>query len=149
MVLLDLFITYGPWAWFVVGLVLLALELAMPGGYFLWFGAAGIVTGALSFVPGVTWPWEVTIFGLLALVVVIGWSRYSRGRLPVTDQPFLNNRAQRFVGQEATIDTPIIDGFGQLRLDDTVWRISGPNLAAGQKVRIVGHDVGVLKVEAV
>ena len=45
MVLLDLFVQYGPWAWFVLGLVLLALELVVPGGWFLWLGAAGIVTG--------------------------------------------------------------------------------------------------------
>ena len=30
MVLLNLFVTYGPWAWMVVGLVLLALELVVP-----------------------------------------------------------------------------------------------------------------------
>ena len=45
MALLDLFVTYGPWSWFVIGLVLLALELVVPGGYFLWLGVAGIVTG--------------------------------------------------------------------------------------------------------
>ncbi|MEQ1768343.1 MAG: NfeD family protein [Devosia sp.] len=148
MVLFDLFVQYGPWAWFVLGLVLLALELVVPGGYFLWLGAAGIVTGLVSFVLGVSWPGEITVFGLLSLAVVIGWWRYSRGRVHVTDQPFLNNRAERFVGHEAIIDAPIIDGFGRLRLDDTVWRISGPDLSAGSKVRVVGHEVGVLKVVA-
>ena len=66
MVLLDLFITYGPWAWFVAGLVLLALELVVPGGYFLWLGTAGLVTGAArpSF-RAISWPWQVTIFGVL------------------------------------------------------------------------------------
>jgi membrane protein implicated in regulation of membrane protease activity len=149
MVLLDLFISYGPWAWFVLGLVLLALELVIPGGWFLWVGAAGIATGLISFIPGITWPLEVTVFGLLSLAVVIGWWRYSRNRQPVTDQPFLNNRAARFVGHEAVIDAPIVNGFGKLKLGDTDWRISGPDLLAGQKVRIVGYDVNVLKVEAV
>ncbi|MEO6394627.1 MAG: NfeD family protein [Devosia sp.] len=146
MVLFNLFVQYGPWAWFVVGLVLLGLELLMPGGYFLWLGTAGIVTGLASFLPGMSWPWEITIFGILALAAVIGWSWYSRGRLPLTDQPFLNNRAERFVGHEAVIDTPIVNGFGKIKLGDTDWRISGPELAAGAKIRIVGHDVGVLKV---
>ena len=78
MILLNLFLTYGPWAWFVVGLVLLALELVVPGGYFLWRGSAGIVTGLLAFIPGLTWPWQFTIFGLLAIVIVIGWTFVSR-----------------------------------------------------------------------
>ena len=148
MVLLDLFETYGPWAWFVTGLVLLALELVAPGGYFLWLGAAGLVTGLLSLVPGLTWPWQFSIFGVLAIVIVVGWTMVTRNRKPKTDSPFLNRRAERFVGHEAVIDEPIRDGNGRLKLGDTVWRIAGPDLAAGQKVRVVGADGAVLKVEA-
>ena len=146
MVLLDLFITYGPWAWFVVGLVLLALELVVPGGYFLWLGAAGIVTGLLAFVPGLDWPWQFTFFGLVALVIVIGWTLVTRNRRASSDSPFLNRRAERFIGHEAVIDEPIRDGYGRLMLDDTFWRIAGPDLAAGQKVRVVGAEGPVLRV---
>ncbi|MEO6013907.1 MAG: NfeD family protein [Devosia sp.] len=148
MVLLDLFVHYGPWAWFVLGLVLLALELMVPGGYFLWLGAGGIVTGILAFIPGLTWPWQVTIFGVLALVIVIGWSVVSRNRKPTSDRPNLNRRADVFLGHEGVINEPIKDGFGRLALGDSVWRIAGPDLAAGSKVRVVGSDGPVLKVEA-
>jgi membrane protein implicated in regulation of membrane protease activity len=148
MVLLDLFITYGPWAWFVTGLVLLALELVVPGGYFLWLGAAGIVTGLLAFVPGLGWPWQVTIFGILAIAIVAAWTLFTRNRRHRTDSPFLNRRAERFIGHEAIIDEPIKDGFGRLTLDDTIWRIAGPDLAAGEKVRVVGAEGAVLKVVA-
>lgn len=148
MMLLDLFIQYGPWAWFVVGLVLLALELVVPGGWFLWLGAAGIVTGLTAFIPGVGWPFQVTIFGVLALVIVIGWTAISRTRKPTSDRPLLNQRAEAFIGHEAVIDEPITNGFGRLRLADTVWRVAGPDLAAGARVRVVGADGAVLKVEA-
>ena len=108
MVLLDLFVTYGPWAWIVTGLVLLALELVVPGGYFLWLGSAGIVTGLLAFIPGLTWPWQVSIFGVLAIAIVVGWSAITRNRKTESaDNPFLNSRAERFVGHEAVIDEPI------------------------------------------
>ena len=148
MVLLNLFVTYGPWAWIVTGLVLLALELVVPGGYFLWLGTAGIVTGLLAFIPGITWPWQVTIFGVLAIAIVVGWTLVTRNRKGTTDNPFLNRRADRFVGHEGVIDEPIKDGFGRLTLDDTIWRIAGPDLAAGEKVRVVGADGAVLKVVA-
>ena len=148
MVLLELFQTYGPWAWIVLGLVLLALELVVPGGYFLWLGSAGVVTGALAFVPGISWPWQVTIFGVLAIVIVIGWTVLTRNRKQTTDQPFLNKRAERYVGHEGIIAEPIKDGWGRLTLDDTIWRIAGPDLAAGQKVRVVATDGAVLKVVA-
>ena len=39
---------YGLWSWVVGGLVLLALELVVPGGIFLWLGIAAVVTGILS-----------------------------------------------------------------------------------------------------
>ncbi len=149
MVLLDLFVQYGPWAWFVIGLALLALELVVPGGWFLWLGAAGIVTGLTAFIPGVSWPFQVTIFGVLALVIVIGWTMISRNRKPRSDRPLLNQRAETFVGHEAQLDEPIVNGIGRMRLGDTVWRIAGPDLAAGQRVRVIGADGALLKVEAV
>lgn len=148
MVLLDLFVEYGPWSWFVTGLVLLALELVVPGGYFLWLGVAGLVTGLAAFIPGIGWPGEVTIFGILAIAIVIVWTLISHNRVPRSDNPYLNRRAERFVGTEAVIDEPIKDGHGRLTLDDTIWRIAGPDLAAGQKVRVVGADGAVLRVEA-
>ena len=149
MGLLDLFIQYGPWAWFVLGLVLLALELVVPGGWFLWLGAGGILTGLLSFVPGITWPWQVTIFGVLALAIVVGWPMISRTRKPTSDRPHLNERGESYVGREGQIDEPIVDGYGRLKLGDTWWRIAGPDLAAGNRVRVVGTaDGNVLRVEA-
>jgi membrane protein implicated in regulation of membrane protease activity len=148
MMLLDMFVQYGPWAWFVVGLVLLALELVVPGGWFLWLGAAGIVTGLTAFIPGVGWPFQVTIFGVLALVIVVGWTMISRNRKPTSDRPLLNQRAEVFIGHEGVIDEPITQGYGRLRLGDSVWRIAGPDLAAGAKVRVVGAEGAVLKVEA-
>jgi membrane protein implicated in regulation of membrane protease activity len=149
MVLLDLFVQYGPWAWFVLGLVLLALELVVPGGWFLWLGAAGVVTGILAFIPGLTWPLQMTIFGVLALVIVVGWTAIARTRKPKSDRPLLNKRAEAFIGHEGVIEEPIVNGYGRLNLGDSVWRISGPDLAVGQRVRVVGaDDSNILKVEA-
>ena len=149
MVLFDLFVQYGPWAWFVLGLILLALELVLPGGWFLWLGAGGILTGVLAFIPGVTWPWQVTIFGMLALAVVIGWTMISRKRQPKSDRPMLNRRAEAFIGHEGVIDEPISNGSGRIKLGDTVWRVAGPDLAAGSRVRVIGADSNVLRVEAI
>ena len=47
------------------------------------------------------------------------------------------------------IEEPIVNGYGRLRLGDSSWRIAGPDLAVGQRVRVVGADGALLKVEAV
>ena len=86
--------------------------------------------------------------GILALAIVIGWTMISRNRKPKTDRPLLTQRAETYVGHEGQIDEPIVNGFGRMRLGDTVWRIAGPDLAAGQRVRVVGAEGAVLKVEA-
>ena len=140
--------SYGPWAWIVIGVVLLALELVMPGGFLLWLGVAGIVTGLAAMFQPIDWPFQFLIFGGLSLVFIVGWMRWFKPRERPSDKPFLNNRAEAFVGREAVLNEPIRDGFGRLSLGDTIWRVTGPDLPAGRKVRIVSADGAVLKVEA-
>jgi membrane protein implicated in regulation of membrane protease activity len=138
---------YGAWSWVVAGLVMLALELVVPGGIFLWLGASAVTTGILSALIAIGWPLQFLIFGVLAVASVAIWLRI-RPHGTASDRPLLNRRAHRYVGQELVLDEPIRDGFGRVSLDDTTWRIQGPDLAAGQRVRIIDADGAVLKVEA-
>ncbi|MDN3720837.1 NfeD family protein [Roseibium salinum] len=50
--------------------------------------------------------------------------------------PGLNQRGSRYVGREFTLTTPLREGAGNLSVDDTIWRITGPDLPAGTKVRV-------------
>ena len=50
---------------------------------------------------------------------------------PAKDNPFLNRRADALVGRVFTLEKPIIDGAGTVRIDDTVWRVAGPDTPAG------------------
>lgn len=140
--------SYGPWAWIVAGVVLLALELVIPGGYLLWLGVAGIITGLAAMFQPIDWPFQFLIFGVLSLILIVAWMRYFKGRDVESDRPFLNRRAEAFIGHEAVLDEPIRDGFGRLSLGDTVWRVTGPDLPAGRRVRVVSADGAVLRVEA-
>jgi membrane protein implicated in regulation of membrane protease activity len=139
----------APWSWIVAGLILLALEMVVPGGFLLWMGIAGLVTGLLTLFQPIDWPWQWLIFGVLSLVSIVLWLRWVRSRPAATDRPYLNRRAEQWVGQEAVVEQGISQGFGRVALGDTVWRVSGPDLPPGQRVRIVGHEGAVLKVEAV
>jgi len=148
MQIIDFIAGNGAWSWIVGGLVLLALELVLPGGVLIWLGAAALVTGFLSMFVSIYWPLQFVIFGVLALIAIWLWLRF-RGPGIVSDRPFLNQRAQRYVGREVVLDEPIQDGNGRLYLDDTTWRVHGPDLAAGAKVKIVDAEGAVLRVEAV
>lgn len=149
MDLIAFLTTYGPWSWIVAGLVLLALELVVPGGFLVWMGIAGILTGLLTLFQPLPWAVQFLIFGILSLVSILVWLRVTRNRRTGTDRPLLNRRTDHFIGQEAVLDQPISGGFGRLALGDTTWRIAGPDLPAGRRIRIVGAEGAVLRVEPV
>ncbi|MBU1304993.1 MAG: NfeD family protein [Alphaproteobacteria bacterium] len=149
MALVDFIAANGHWSWIVAGLVLLALELFLPGGILLWMGISGIVTGLLTMVQPMAWPLQWLIFGGLSLASIALWLRIMRDRPAVSDRPFLNRRGESLVGQEAVLEQPIVMGFGRVVLGDTVWRVSGPDLPVGQRVRIVGSAGAVLTVEPI
>lgn len=135
------------WAWFVLGGVLLVAEIAVPGAFLLWLGLAALVTGALAYVVDLAWQGQVLAFAALAVAAVLVGRKVSPGPGRASDRPFLNRRAQGFVGRVFTLEEPIMGGVGRVRIDDTVWRITGPDAAAGSDVRVVGVDGAVLKVE--
>lgn len=136
----------GPWAWFVLGGVLLVAEIAAPGAFLLWLGLAALVTGALAYVVNLAWQGEVLAFAALAVVAVLVGRRISPAPGRASDRPFLNRRAEGFIGRVFTLETPLVGGVGRVRIDDTVWRIEGPDMAAGEDVRVVAVDGVVLKV---
>jgi len=143
----------GPWNWMLLGFVLLAFEIIVPGVFLLWIGIAAIITGALSLqLWNLTfWGWQVQVivFLFLALASVIIGKRWSdRGSARSTDEPLLNMRAQQLIGRTAVLGEPIQEGRGRIRLDDTTWRVSGPDLPAGSRVKIVAAQGTELRVEA-
>jgi membrane protein implicated in regulation of membrane protease activity len=139
--MLDRIVTeLGLWNWMVLGCVLLALEIVLPGFFLLWIGIAALVTGALSLLLWDTsfWSWQVqvVVFLILAGAAAYAGNRLMRGRGGHSDQPLLNRRSEQMIGKVATLTEPIKDGRGRIRIGDTMWRVSGPDLPAGTQVRV-------------
>lgn len=130
----------GPWNWMVLGFVLLTLEILVPGVFLLWIGLAALIVGAMSlmFWDAGFWSWEVqvVVFLALALLCAFAGKRIMGNSGDATDQPLLNQRGSQLVGRTATLTEPITDGRGRVKIGDTMWRVSGPDLPAGAKVRV-------------
>ncbi|HMM65109.1 MAG TPA: NfeD family protein, partial [Mesorhizobium sp.] len=45
---------------------------------------------------------------------------------------------EQLIGRTATLAEPIREGRGRIQLGDTLWRVSGPDLPAGTRVRVTG-----------
>lgn len=142
----------GAWSWIVLGAVLLVLEILIPGVFLLWIGIAAILTGALSLqLAGLAlWGWQtqVIVFLILSVIAALVGKRVMGSNEGDTDQPLLNRRAEQLVGRAATLESPIVDGYGRVRLGDTVWRVTGPDMPAGTKVRVAAAKDGTLAVVA-
>lgn len=139
----------GPWSWFVGGLFLLALEIAAPGAFFLWFGIAAILVGIIDLIFGLSWQVLVSLFLILAIVLLVFGRRYFAARMAGPVGVRLNARGERLIGHEAVLDEPIVEGRGRIRVDDTTWRVSGADLPTGAHVRVVAVDGALLKVEQI
>ncbi len=138
------------WHWWVLGLLLLVAEVLTPGTFFMWIGAAAFVTGFAAWVlPGLSWPGEIVLFALLSLAAVAVWFRFRPMRRSDDADNGLNQRGRQLVGRELTLVSDIVNGVGQARLHDSVWRVSGPDLASGSRVRVVATDGATLKIKPV
>jgi membrane protein implicated in regulation of membrane protease activity len=60
------------WLWFILGFVLLALEMAIPTGFFVFFfGLSAVLVGFLSAIGLSAWPaLEWFLFGIFALILL-------------------------------------------------------------------------------
>ena len=152
--IVEWFSDFGLWNWFILGAVLLVVEILAPGVYLLWLGIAAILTGLLSFLLAKTgiWGWQAQVLVFLALSVVcvlIGRRVFPTSGSEDTDEPLLNQRERQLVGRTATLEEPIREGHGRIRLGDTLWRVTGPDLPAGAQVRVTDAAGGRLTVVAV
>ncbi len=138
------------WHWLALGFVLLALEMFLPTGFILlWVGVGAVIVGALAWVlPGMDTGLEFILWGVFSVGAVLAWRQFKPLSFE-SERPTLNRRGYSYVGRTFTLNEPIINGIGKLRVDDSQWRISGPDAPAGLRVRVIEVEGATLKVEKV
>ncbi len=139
-------VTY--WHWWVLGVILIILEVFSPGAFFLWMAIASAVVGfVLMLVPGLDWEFQLLVFALFSVVSIVLW-RMNLSKNPTkTDQPTLNRRGEQYVGREFVLNAPMVNGVGRIQVDDTTWKIAGTDAPEGVVVRVIAVDGVVLQVE--
>ena len=143
----KLIVELGPWSWWVVGFILLALEIVVPGVFFLWLGIAAVITGTIALIAPMSWAIQFAIFAGLSLILAIAGRRFYAGNSTPEDNADLNERGRQFVGQTFTLVDDMVGGQGRVKIGDTYWIVQGhENQTAGSEVTIVGVDSSVLKI---
>ena len=135
------------WIWLTLGVVLAGAEMLIPGVYLIWLAMAAIITGALTAVLDMSLPYQVVNFVSLALIFAFSARRFLRDRPIESSDPLMNRRGARMVGEAATVVQAIEGGSGRVKLGDSEWIAHGPDIAAGERVRIKGSEGAILLVE--
>lgn len=139
------------WHWFALALILGILDVTIGANFFfVWCGAAAAVVAVLMLIiPSMTWEYQFLIFGIGVLTSLIFWRQYLKAHPAGSQVSTLNRRAAQYVGRVFTLEAPIVNGRGKVRVDDSHWRVEGPDLQIGEKVKVIGVDGVVLKVEKI
>lgn len=140
----------GPWTWVVVGLLVMGLELAVPGAFMIWLGLAAVATGIAAALFDLGWQAGMLVYAVFALgTVALGrWLTRSPKPEASEPEPELNRADRALIGRSLRLETAIVDGTGRVRVDDSSWRVTGPDLPTGERVRVIGMDGTTLEVEA-
>lgn len=136
------------WHWWVFAIALVVIEIFASGFFFLWLGVAAAAVGfILLLLPETTLQAQLLIFAVISVVSVVAWQVFRRRHPVFTDHPQLNRRGEAYVGRVLTLDAPIENGVGWVRVDDSRWKVVGEDMAEGTTVRVTDADGAVLKVE--
>lgn len=135
------------WMWLIGGLALSIAETFVPGAFLIWFGLAAMAVGAVDFFHPLGLEAQALGFAVLAAALALVGKRFYGSVVASSDSASIG-RAQALVGREFYLEGELAKGFGRIRVGDSVWRVSGPDLPSGEKVKVVSVAGGVtLEVE--
>ena len=137
------------WYWLIAAVVMVIIEMIIPAAYFLWMGVSAFVVGLLLYaIPALPLLIQVIIFGVLSVVSLLLYKRYQKTNPAEKDEPSLNRRGEQYIGRMFTLEEPIVNGVGKIRVDDSSWKVMGPDMPVGSKVRVMSVDGTAFNVEA-
>lgn len=135
------------WHWAVLGAALMALEVLVPGAFLVWFGLAALVMAALTLALPLGLAPALLLFAALSVVAVLVGRAVMR-RAPLASlEPEPTSGGERLVGRVVTVTSALSGGAGRVKVGDSEWRASGPDLAAGSAARVVAAQGSTLVVE--
>ena len=138
---------FSPWGWLSVAAIAAGLEILLPGVYLIWLALAALGTALTVLVLNLTIDGQLGAFAIWIILSLLAARRFKAGTTGPSDDPLLNQRGARLAGASATVTQAISGGHGRVRLGDSEWLAEGPDAPEGARVRVLGTNGAVLKVE--
>jgi inner membrane protein len=117
--------------------------------FLIWIAAAAAITGLITLVALPPVALQFTIFAGLALIATWAGRKWYVSHPVASEDPLLNDRAGRLVGETVELTTAIVNGRGRARVADSEWNVRGPDAPAGTCLRVIGVEDGALVVRSI
>lgn len=139
------------WHWLTIGVLFFAVEIFAPTSFLLWPAIAAIVTGLCTWLlPTMGWQLQLALFALLAVAVTLAGRHFYKNKAGSdTSHPTLNRRGDSIKGRVITLKEPIVNGVGSVMIDNTRWRLIGPDCPADTKLVVTGSEGSSLVVSEI
>ena len=145
---MELFASIDSWHWWGAGILFLILELFAPATFFLWLAVSALLVGCISWLaPELSWQIEFLLFAIFSVVSLVGYRMYLSRNPIETDAPTLNRRGEQYIGQVYELVDPIVNGYGKVKIGDSIWKVKGVDAEVGNKVKVIAVDGIILQVE--
>ena len=138
------------WAWIIVAGVLGLAEMFVPGAYLAWIALGAAVAGGADAAFGLSLEAQLAVFAAATALSCAGGYfvyREMHRRQQRHEEP-LNERHRAMLGARGTVCEAFLSGRGKVRIGDSVWLASGPDLDEGAPIVVSGFRGTRLVVEA-
>lgn len=135
--------------WFIIGLVLLLLELVMPGFVIFFFGIGAWITALLCLFTNPSINVQVVVFALTSVAALLIFRKMIQNKFIYSKDDKSEAVEDEFTGKEAVAVADFgPDKKGKVEFKGTSWKAeSESDIKAGQTVIIIEKDNFKLIVE--
>jgi membrane protein implicated in regulation of membrane protease activity len=134
--------------WFIIGVVLLVLELALPGLIVMFFGVGAWITALaiILFHPGINI--QILIFVISSILSLIILRRYLKKKFFSENRDNTNSLEEEFIGKIAIAEVDFKSGVrGKVAFKGTSWTaICDVDVLAGDQLVIKDKESIILMV---
>lgn len=128
--------------WVSLAMVLIIADIfVISSAVIIWLGiGAAFAAAVVFFYPDVGWMWQFGAFAIMSPLSLALWKWYEKTH-PRTapNNPNLNRKGIEYIGNIYTLEGPMENGIGRIKIGDASWLARGEinlNLSAGDEVMV-------------
>ncbi len=147
---MDYLTDLSHWHWFVLGVILLAIEVLGAPGMLLGLAIAALSVSGLTYFEIIThWQYMLLYFAITGFVFsLIYWKLFKRYN-DKTDAPDLNDFSAQMVGTRFILIKDYSVGKHRIQIDDTFWQCElEQDMAQDQQAEVISYEGNLLKISS-